>query len=142
ALLSIEGLPHGCGPVPIRWVEKAQLLHGCPPLPMAEEYSWQAIAAAKHRRSSGYAADRRWKRGIPPERVAGFHSIRVARWAGRSTRPVSGHGFHRAVPALDEARRGDSTNQVYRAPIPQRDGATERWLLDPDSHRDDGRGGG
>jgi len=79
---------------------------------------------------------------MPLERLAGLHTASVVRSAGRSTRPVSGHGFHRAEPASDEACRLDGTSQVHRAPIPQRDGATERWLLDRDSHQDDGCGGG
>src|SRR6516165_7365291 len=124
------------------WVEKAQLLHGCPLLPAVGQYSRHPIAAAKRRRSSGHAAARRGKPGMPLERLAGLRTASVVRSAGRSTRPVSGHGFHRAEPASDEACRLDGTSQVHRAPIPQRDGATERWLLDRDSHQDDGCGGG
>src|SRR5215472_4396436 len=56
--------------------------------------------------------------------------------------PVPMRGFHRAVSASDEARRLGGTSRVNRAPIPQRGGADERWLLDRDSHQDDGRGGG
>src|SRR5215472_7773951 len=56
--------------------------------------------------------------------------------------PVPMRGFHRAVSASDEARCLGGTSRVNRAPIPQRDGADERWLLDRDSHQDDGRGGG
>ena len=51
-------------------------------------------------------------------------------------------GFHRAVSASDEARRLGGASRVNRAPILQRDAADERWLLDRDSHQDDGRGGG
>src|SRR5215831_6402344 len=79
ALLFIESLPYGYRPLLLRWVENAQLLHGCPPLPAGGQYSRHSIAAAKRQRSSAHGAARHGKQGKRLERAAALQAARVVR---------------------------------------------------------------